>query len=71
MKPYFLVFALIACATGLAVMAWPVPSESRVAVAQVDLIALQQQANAALESLRQAQLGRQLAGTPRRQYRDR
>ena len=60
MKPYFLVFALIAYGAGLSVLAWPVPSENRATVAQVDLVALQQQANGALENLRRAQQSRQV-----------
>ena len=57
MKPRFVALAFIAAAAGLtAVAAWPVNSEPQVMVARIDFAALQRQADAALEHLRQAQL---------------
>lgn len=76
MKPHFIVLALIACGAGLSALAtWQVQSLQpqsqslqQPAAAPIDLVALQQQADAALENLRQAQLGRQVSATamPRR-----
>ena len=59
MKPNFIVFALIACGAGLSALAeWPThPAhvEQKAVVAEIDFAALQQQADAALDHLRQAQ----------------
>jgi hypothetical protein len=57
MKPRFVALAFVAAAAGLtAVAAWPVNSEPHAMVAQIDFVALQRQADAALENLRRAQL---------------
>jgi hypothetical protein len=65
MKPHFIVLALIACGVGLSALAeWPTHSalsaHPSVPAAEVDLVALQQQANAALENLRRAPLSHQV-----------
>jgi hypothetical protein len=62
MKPHFIVLALIACGVGLSALAeWSTHSaHPSVPAAEVDLVALQQQANAALENLRRAQLSHQV-----------
>ena len=70
MKPHFIVFALITCGAGLSALAeWPVHRshlEQKAVVAQIDFVALQQQADAALDYLRRSQLshGVQLSHQP-------
>ena len=76
MKPHFIVFALIACGAGLSAFAdWPThPAdraqfEQQVNAVQLDLVALQRQADAALDNLRRAQRSRQTpAGTSDQRY---
>lgn len=66
MKPRLIALAIVACAAGLtAVAAWPVNSAPHVTVAQIDFVALHNQANAALEQLRQSRERRMTpAGAP-------
>jgi hypothetical protein len=60
MKPQFIALALIVCGAGLSALdARIAQPEQRVAAPQIDFVALQQQADAALDHLRQAQQSRQ------------
>jgi hypothetical protein len=60
MKPHFIVLGLIACGAGLSTLdAWTAQPEQRVAAAPIDFVALQQQADAALDHLRRAQQSHQ------------
>jgi len=67
MRPYFIVFAIFACVAGLSAQATYLTHiaqpEQQVAVDQIDFIALQHQADAALENLRRGQLSGQLPET--------
>ncbi len=59
MKPHFIVLTLIACGAAFSALAvWPAhraQPKPQVTAIQLDLVALQQQADAALENLRRAQ----------------
>jgi len=64
MKPHFMVFTLIACGAVFSAVAerakHGVQPESQASVIQLDLVALQQQADTALANLRQTQRSRQV-----------
>ena len=59
MRPYFIVFAVFACVAGLSAQAiyptYIAQPEQQAAVDQIDFVALQRQADAALENLRRCQ----------------
>jgi len=62
MRPYFIVFAIFACVAGLSARAayptYIAQPEQQVAIDQIDFVALQRQADSALDNLRRSQLGR-------------